>query len=358
VLRVPTVHAQQADPATAAQATQQQALPQQDPAQQDSQQAPPQQAPPAQQANPQGQVQDAPQTAPKPPVPSPVAPPSDTPTPQEPKNGPIVTAAPELPKYPDVRLPGETGFWLGISLSVPKESPIFDRGHAATFPQASHVVMQGSPKYAADVELGIALGLHNALKLSYWGIRAAGDFTAPQDLTLWSQTYTKGTLVSTNYRIQDFKMSFEYLTWPYPVESRKYRLKTLWQLHYISARSSFDAPLLPLVDSTGAPLVDSSGNPVNYATQGTKWWITPTFGLGWTQYVTRNVRIDLNAAGFLLPHKWTVYDTDASVNFRVMGHFELQGGAKAFHYKSSPAGEFFIRNTMVSVFFGVRWYSE
>ncbi|SPE36838.1 hypothetical protein SBA3_2500002 [Candidatus Sulfopaludibacter sp. SbA3] len=71
----------------------------------------------------------------------------------------------------------------------------------------------------------------------------------------------------------------------------------------------------------------------------------------------RYQRIDINGSGFLLPHRWTVYDTDASVNFRV-GHFELQGGAKAFHYKSSPADEFFIRNTMASVFFGVRWYSQ
>lgn len=337
VLRVSPGHAQQADPAPA------------DPA---AQQAAPQQA------NPQGQVQTPPPATAKPPVPSPVAPPDATPTaPQEPKTGPIINAAPQLPKYPDVRLPGETGFWLGVTFSVPKEAPIFDRGHAATFPQSSLVTMQGSPKYELGGEVGIALGLHNALRISYWGIRAAGDFTAPNDLTLWSQTYAKGTVLATNYRIQDFKLSFDYLTWPYPVESKKYRLKTLWQVHYISARTGFDAPLLPIVDSAGNPLVDSSGNPVNYAAQGTKWWITPTFGLGWTQYVSRNLRLDINGAGFLVPHKWTVYDTDASINYRI-GHFEIQGGAKAFHYKSSPAGEFFIRNTMASVFFGLRWYSE
>src|SRR5581483_11102877 len=170
-------------------------------------------------------------------------------------------------------------------------------------------------------------------------------------------TYTKGTLVSTNYRVQDVKMSFDYLTWPYPVESRKYRLKTLWQVHYISARTAFDAPQLPLVDSNGNLLVDANGNPISYATQGTKWWVTPAFGLGWTQYFTRNVRLDINGSGFLIPHKWTVYDTDASLNFR-LGHWELQGGAKAFHYKSSPAGEFFVRNTMASVFFGLRWYLD
>jgi hypothetical protein len=45
------------------------------------------------------------------------------------------------------------------------------------------------------------------------------------------------------------------------------------------------------------------------------------------------------------------------VSYRI-SHFELQAGGKAFHYKSSPAGDFFIRNTMASVFFGIRWYSE
>lgn len=317
--------------------------------QQNEQQTPPQQTAPPAQATPD-------QTQPAAPKPSTVAPPEPT-APQEAKTGPIVKVAPELPKYPDVRLPGETGFWLGITLSVPKQAPIFDRGHAATFPQASLVTMQGSPKYQASAEVGIALGLHNALRISYWGIRAAGDFVAAQDLTLWNQTYSKGTTVSTNYRIQDLKLSFDYLTWPYPVESKKYRLKTLWQVHYISARTAFDAPLLPLVDATGAPLVDATGNPLSYAAQGTKWWVTPAFGLGWTQYISRNVRVDINGSGFLIPHKWSVYDTDASLNFRT-GHFEWQIGAKAFHYKSSPAGEFFIRNTMASAFVGIRWYSD
>jgi hypothetical protein len=316
------------------------------------QQEAPQQAPP-QQANPQGQVPATPQTAPKP---SPVAPQEPT-TPQDVRTGPIVKAPPELPKYPDVRLPGETGWWLGVSVWLPKEQPIFDRGHAATFPQASLVTMQGRPKYVGGAEFGVALGLHNTLRISYWGSRAAGDIVAGTDLTLWNQVYTKGWPVSTNYRVQDVKMSFDYLTWPYPVESRKFRLKTLWQLQYISVRSVFDAPTQPLVDSTGAPLIDATGNPISYRAQGTKWWMTPTIGLGATQYISRNVRIEINGTGFAIPHKWTVWDTDATANFRV-GHFELQAGAKAFHFKSSPATIFFVRNTMASVFFGVRWYSE
>jgi hypothetical protein len=332
---------------------QQEAPPQDTAAQQAApQQAPPQQAPP-QQANPQGQVPANPQAAPKP---SAVAP-QEAPTPQDVRTGPIVKAPPELPKYPDVRLPGETGWWLGITVWLPKEQPIFDRGHAATFPQASLVTMQGRPKYVGGAEFGVALGLHNALKISYWGARAAGDIVAGQDLTLWSQVYSKGWPVSTNYRVQDLKMSFDYLTWPYPVESRKFRLKTLWQLQYISVRSVFDAPTQPLVDATGAPLIDATGNPITYRAQGTKWWMTPTIGLGLTQYISRNVRIDINGSGFGIPHKWTVWDTDATANFR-FGHFELQAGAKAFHFKSSPANVFFVRNTMASVFFGIRWYSE
>ena len=35
------------------------------------------------------------------------------------------------------------------------------------------------------------------------------------------QAYAAGTYVSTNYRLQNFKLSFDYLTWPFPVESRR-----------------------------------------------------------------------------------------------------------------------------------------
>jgi len=319
---------QQIDPATGKPVATQPATPPQQAAPPAAQQAPP--------AAPPAPAQDQPGAA---------------------TSGPVISAPPELPKYPDVRMPGESGWSLGAYVWVPKEHPIFDRGRASFFPQASQMTMRGTPKFSDGAEFGIAVGLHNTLRISWFTARAAGDLTSPVDLTAWNQTYVAGTLISTNYTVQDFKLSFDYLSWPYPVESRRFRLLTLWQLQYLSVRTVFDAPQLPLVDSTGAPLVDAGGNPISYAGQGTKWFLSPTFGLGAHEYITKDLRFEINASGFAVPHHWTIWDTDASINYRI-GHIEVRAGVKGFHYKTSTAGDFFVKNTMLSPVVSLRWYSD
>ena len=309
--------------------------------------APPPQQAPAPATAPQ-QTPARPSVAPDPSV--------DQQTPAPP-TGPTITAAPELPKYPDVRMPGESGWSVGVTVWEPREHPVFNRGAAAMFPQASLITMQGTPKFADGAQFGVALGLHNALRFSWFTARAAGDFTSPVDLTAWDQTYLAGTLISTNYTVQDFKISFDYLSWPYPVESRRFRLLTLWQLQYVSIRSVFDAPQLPLVDSAGNPLIDANGNPVSYAGQGTKWFITPTIGLGAHEYFTKNLRFEINGSGFAIPHHSSIWDADASLSYRI-GHFELCAGLKGFHYKTSTGADFYLHNTMISPMVSLRWYSD
>jgi len=239
----------------------------------------------------------------------------------------------------------------------PTESPVIDKGHGAVFTTASKTQLQGKPKFSDGVEAGIALGLHNALRLTYLEARAAGNFTSTNDLALWGQAYAAGTYLSTNYRLQHAKLSFDYLTWPYPVESRKFRLKTLWGLQYTSVRSDFNAPLKPLVDISGAPLVDSSGNPISYFGQGTKWFVSPMLGLGVAEFGSRHFRVEANASGFAIPHHNNIWDADVSANIRY-GHIELRIGGKALHYQTSTQGEFFLKNTMGAAFVGLRWYSQ
>jgi len=288
--------------------------------------------------------------------------PQTTPPQQEPSTPaqtgqPTIQPPPELPKYPDVRLPGEYGFWIGIQAFEPRSQPIFDKGHNSTDTTSDYVRMQGTPKAAEGGEIGIALGLHNALRISYFTTRAAGDFTNTQDLTMWSQLYAAGTLISTDYRIQDIKLSFDYLTWPYPVESRRFRLKTLWQIQYVSVKSGFDAPLIPTTNPDGTPIVDANGNPLTYMASGTRWYFTPTLGLGISDYIARNVRIDVNASGFTIPHHTTTWDADASVNFR-LSHFEIGVGARAFHFKTSTDGPYYLRGTLYAPAATIRWYSH
>jgi hypothetical protein len=296
------------------------------------------------------------------------APPAQTPAGQTPaaqgspdqptSNAPIVVAPPDLPKYPDVRLPGEYGFYIGIDTWSPQEHIIWNTGRNSGLTTAAYVNMQGEPKYGKGAQVGIAVGLHNSLNFSYLETRAAGDFITPVILTVaGGQTYAAGTLVSTDHNIQDVKISFDYLTWPYPVESRKFRLKTLYQIQYVAAKAGFDAPLLPLVDANGNLILDSSGNPISYQSSETKWFILPTFGVSATQYITRNLRLEASADGFGIPHHSLLYEGEATVNFRISA-FEIRGGGKFFHFKTSTDQDFYLKGSLASVFFGIRWYSR
>jgi hypothetical protein len=320
-----------------------------------------QQAPPAPQQTPP--AQQPPATPPtQQPTPPPAAPAQQQPPPeagtQPQQHGRIPEPPPPPPKVPDVRRPGESGFFIGLSAWMPTEQPIFDRGSASTFTGDSRLTMQGKPKYAENVELGIAAGLHNSIRFSFNSMNASGDFTTPAALVAWSQAYAAGTYVSTNYKFVNAKLSYEYLTFPYPVGSKKFRLKTLWQVQYTSISSTFDAPQ-NYYDSNGNLIIDpTTGNPISLVGSGTRAIISPTFGLGGHYYSSRHVRFEVNGSGFAVPHHWTIWDTDATVNFRFLGHVELRVGAKAYHFKTSPLAAFYLRGTMASAFVGVRWYSN
>jgi len=300
------------------------------------------------------------QQAPPPATPPPAAPPAGQ---AQPQTGPSITAAPELPKYPDVRMPGESGVWIGIIASEPTASPIFNAGRATTSTYTtstgndSLITLQGRPKLGEGVDIGVAVGQHNALVLSGFSTRASGDFTSTTSLTLWSQTYSPGVLIATDYRLQTLKLSFEYLTWPYPVESRHFRLKTLWQVQYVNMSTGFNAPLLPITNSSGTALTNSSGTPITYAAAGSRWFMSPTLGLGVAEYFSKFVRFELNGSAFAVPRSWTIWDSDGSINLR-FGHFELGGGVRAFHVKTSTNAPFYTRATWIEPQVALRWYSK
>ena len=90
---------------------------------------------------------------------------------------------------------------------------------------------------------------------------------------VFAQGYNAGDVVSTNSKLTNYKLSYEYLTWPYPVEARHFRLKTLLQVQYTGVRAIYDAPV-----KSSTP--DSNGILSDYSTLGTKGFITPALGLG------------------------------------------------------------------------------
>ena len=261
-----------------------------------------------------------------------------------------VRLPPAPPKVIDVRMPGEAGWFIGLTGWLPIGHPYVDKGHEAGFTDLSKLQLAGTSKGAPGVEIGVAAGLHNSIRVSYFFAKQSGNTTAPTDLVIFGQNYTKGDILSTNSKLSDFKLSYEYLTWPYPVEARRFRLKTLWQMHYIQMRSVFDAPV-----KSATP--DSSGNFTDFSTVGTKSIFTPSFGLGFHEYAARKLRFEANVAGFAFPHRFQVVDTDAAIAGRV-GKIEIRGGVKYFHFRTSPKADYFYRGNLAGVFVGVRWYSD
>ena len=275
-------------------------------------------------------------------------PPPTQPAPQ-PTGGPQLPPPP--PKVPDVRMPGEAGFFVGVMGWSPFGPTFIDKGLGAIYSDLSYLKIPGRPKIGGlGAEISIAAGLHNSLRLSYFSANASGNTTAPTDLVLFTQAYSKGDYLSANYRLQDMKLSFDYLTWPFPVGSRKFRLKTLWQMQYVSIRSSFDAPV-----KSSTP--DSSGNITPYETKGSKSFFTPTVGLGVARYAARSFRFEANASGFMLPHRLAIGDVDATIAYRA-GRIEARAGVKGFYFKTSPKADYYLRGTLGGAFVGIRWCSD
>jgi hypothetical protein len=303
-------------------------------------------------ASPAAEQQPAPQApaqqAPAQGVPAPAQQPPAATTPQP--ETPRLRLPPPPPKVVDVRNPGEAGWNIGIIGWLPYGQMWIDKGHASTFTNPSKLQLAGNATGAIGGDFGVAAGLHNTIRFTYFSAKRSGTTTAPTNLVIYTQTYVQGDVLSTNAKLTDFKLSYEYLTWPYPVEARHFRLKTLWQVQYVTMKTTFDAPV-----RSSTP--DSSGNFTDYSTQGSKGFISPAFGLGFHEYATRNLHFEANVSGFSLPHRWQLVDSDATIGYRA-SHLELRIGAKGFLFRTSPKADFYYRGTMGGVFVGLRWYSD
>ncbi len=276
-----------------------------------------------------------------------------------PPEGQATPVAPEIPKYPDLRRPGERGYSIGVAVWTVNPKPLLTKGEASPSDYPGDLLLPGKPKYDQGFEFGIAAGLHNTLRLSYSIASGVGMVKAPGDTYdfYWGRHYVGGTLLDTSYKMRIAKLSFDYLTWPYPVKTSSFRLKTLWQLHYAGLKGGMDAPELATTDSAGNFLVDSSGNPLSYRAHGTRFAILPAVGLGVQEYLGDHLRLEANAAGFAIPHHARLWDADASVNLR-FGPVEVRAGARAYQLRTSPRQESWIRTTMTGPFIGIRFYSD
>jgi len=247
---------------------------------------------------------------------------------------------------------GGDGWSLTLQYWLTTGTPVMGTGHADGSGEPSSLNFSGKPRPSPGAVVTIPIGKqqHHAIHISYFRIQGVGNPTASQPLIVFGTNFLQGDYLATNYTLQNAKISLDYLSWPFPIKDSRFHVKTLWEVNYTTISSGIGAPL-----RYGE--TDASGNPVTTTGNGTDWFIYPSFGLGVDYLVSHNLRFEARASGFIWPHRSTIYDTEASLNYR-FGKFELLAGAKVFHFKTSPEQVEFVQATYPGVYVGVRWYPE
>ena len=201
------------------------------------------------------------------------------------------------------------------------------------------------PYRSIGARVNIPVSKNGTLRGSYFQTQSTGSTTAPVDLNLFGQVITKGDLLATRYRVEAFKLSYDYLTYFWKRGNSEMRLKTLYEVQRISVTNEVDDFQ---VDSTGTVV---NINPVT----GTKSLFWPTLGLGLEHTLSRHFRWEARASGFALPHRAVLGDMEAAVAFRV-GHFELLGGGRFLHFKTSPQSDQYNIGSLYGPYAGLRYY--
>jgi hypothetical protein len=233
-------------------------------------------------------------------------------------------------------------YWLSFG------HPNMFTGHANTNGEPSDLDFPGHGKATPWIVGRIPISKDHSIRISYFRTKGDGDMVAPANEIIYGTSYYTGDLLATSYTIQNAKVSLDYLSWPFPVKDAKFRIKTLWEVQATWISPTIDAPLR-------AGETDAAGNLITTTAYGTDWFVYPSFGLGFDYLASRNFRVEGRASGFAFPHRSTVWDTELSLNYR-FSKFELVGGFKGFHFKTSPGQVEFLSETLSGAFVGLRWY--
>ncbi len=272
-------------------------------------------------------------------------PPTTTQPQPAPSQKPAPAAQAETPlNTSDNQVSVEIFYW------IPTNQPDLKGGAANVGPYPGNLKYPGSPKRVPGGVISVPVGRNNTVRVSYFRVQGNGNTTAPAFLTLFNTDYSPGDYLTTSYTLQNVKISFDYLSYPYPANPARFRFKTLWEVQYTTIKSAINAPFKPVT-------TDASGNIIPNTAAGTRWLIYPTVGGAIEKAFTPHFRLEAKASGFAFPHHATIYDAEASAVFRT-GRYEISVGGKAFHIKTSPRNEQYLAATFPGVFIAFRYYPK
>lgn len=197
----------------------------------------------------------------------------------------------------------------------------------------------GRSKYGWGGVITVPTSRENSLQFTVFRIKGQGNSTLPTEVNFFGNEFSQGDLLASSYTVTTMKLSWNYLTWPYPSKGAKLRIKTLWEVQTANVSSAFNAP----ADTTAI------------ATYGSKRVILPTLGGAAEYHASKRFYLNLKASAFGIPHGMDLIDGEAEAVLR-FGHTEGMIGDRYYHFKTSPgANDQYFFFTMTGPFVGLRY---
>lgn len=267
-------------------------------------------------------------------VASPPAASSPAPATQTPQPPSVQNPKPAAPDYPDPRT-----LTLGIFywITGPGTNPSLTTGRAATDNETLSDL--GKAHRSPGIELSIPISRTGELRFEGSITKGDGNQTASADTALFSTQFYKGDLLATQYQVERAKLYLDDLLYPHKFPVAKFRVKSLWEVQFVRIKSTIDAPLV------------LSGE----TSTGSRQLVFPTFGLAAEYAIAPHVLFRASGSGFGLYHKADLWDGEATLAYR-RGAWEIVGGGKAFHFKTSPNSTQYMSATITGAFVGLRWH--
>ena len=216
----------------------------------------------------------------------------------------------------------------------------------------------GNFKYPSPAHNGFGMKVNvplanGTLRVSYFQEKHTAGTNAHQNLNLYGVEFTgpqtinpAGDPISAYYKLENFKFSYDYLTYFWRRQNSEVRLKTLWEFQRISLSNQ-------LIDFTPTDNTLTAYQPSQAL--GTQSLNLPSFGLGLEQTVNRHFRWEAKGSGFGLLHGPAIVDAEGEIAYR-RGHLEVILGDRYMHFKTSPKGVQFNTATVTGPFLAVRYY--
>jgi hypothetical protein len=219
-------------------------------------------------------------------------------------------------------------FSIGVFDWMASGGPSLHAGAQAVIPPPHDLTLPQKPRRAYGAMVTIPMKGSSRLELSYTTIYDRGGALAPTDVGLFGGIIPQNEPLDMDYTLRHFKLSYNYLSYPNPPQDAKFRIKTLWEFHYLQIQptvvATVSAPFQPLTAKQSIKL--------------------PAVGLGLEYVASRRFRLELRGSGMAIPHRTSLGDAEGSAVVRL-------GSLEFFAAKQDT----YVSGTLWGPDVGVRW---